>query len=48
MPGRLTLKEIAAGTHYMWGWMGSSGYLEAVGQEKTLAVPGIEIRPSRA
>jgi hypothetical protein len=43
-PGRFTPRERAAGTHSLWGWVGSGAGLDAVEQRQNLPLPVIEPR----
>jgi hypothetical protein len=44
-PGRFTLGEKAAGTHWIGGWMGPRTGLDDVEKRKFLPPPGLELQP---
>jgi hypothetical protein len=44
-PSRFTPGEIATGTHWIGGWVGSRTGLNDVEKRKLLTLPGLELRP---
>jgi hypothetical protein len=46
-PGRLTPGEIAPGTHWIGGWVGSRDGLDDFEKRKFLTLTGLELRPLR-
>jgi hypothetical protein len=44
--GRFTLTEIAAGSHWIGGWVGPRPNLVYVEKRKFLTLPGLELDPS--
>jgi hypothetical protein len=46
-PGRFTSGEIAPGTHWIGGWLGSREGLNDVEKRKFLTLTGLELRPLR-
>jgi hypothetical protein len=44
-PGRFYPREIALGTDWIGGWVGTKAGLDAMEKMKVLSLPGIEPRP---